>query len=222
MTDTIYELQVGFHNNKLIPYQRIICDTDFTNPYYEINLNGRVGYSKIPPTHWVSEVEVACRHIDLIMEVAKMNYNAGKMIATISSDNTINVGEDIDIWKDIKVWNNGEYPKIQSDKLYYDKHSYHNKYLKSGINKIEMVTDSIYYNGHVLHFIIESSTFQDRYTVNIMGVDRLKRELTNYIHGDYHGYRYFNSFQDVQNWFKESYGVRLIKKGNGLSHSSLS
>lgn len=217
MSDTIFELQVGYHNNKTIPYQRIICDTDFTNPYYEVNNKGEVEYSKVQPKHWIPEVETACKNIDLILEVAKRNHNAGNMIATIR-DNHIITGDDMDIWNDIKVWNNGEYPKKQDIRLGYVKKSYHSPYLKSGINEIKMITDKLYHNGHVLHFIIESSTRQNRYTVNIIGKHRLTRELTNMIHGDYHGYEYFNSFDKVQDYFQEKYNVRLYKKGKTEYH----
>lgn len=217
MSDTIYELQVGYHVDKRVPYQRIICDTDFTNHYYEVNNDRQVEYSKEQPKHWIPEVEEACENIDLILEVAKLNYDADKMVATIR-DNKIVTGEDIDIWNDIKVWNNGEYPKFQDNRLKYVKHSYHNKYLRSGIDEVEMQTGKLYHKGHVLHFTITSSTFQDRYTVILMGTDRLTKELTDNIHGEYHGYRYFESFEDMQSWFDEEYGVRLVKDGKTVYH----
>lgn len=210
----IYELQVGFHSNRTIPYQRIICDKDFKNYYYEVNDNGKVKYSKEQPSHWIPEVEEACQNIDLILKVAEMNFKAGKMIATIRDNNIIT--EDIDIWGDIKVWRNGEYPKNHNPKLEYVKKSIHNKYLKSGINKVSMITDELYYEGDVLHFEIESSTFQFNYTVNIMGYDRLTSELTNNIHGYYHGYAYFKTFEEVQEWFMENYNVKLVKRGETL------
>ena len=213
----VYELQVGYHTNSTIPYQRIICDTDFTNPLYEVNNEGKVEYSKEQPKHWIPEIETVCSNIKLILEVAKLNQKAGKMIATIRN-NQIITGDDINIWEDIKVWNNGTYPKKQDVELFYTKHSYHNKYLKRGINEVKMVTEKLYYEGHILYFIIKSSTFQDRYTVELMGTHRLTRELTDGIHGDYHGYRYFNTFEDVQNWFWSKYKVKLVKDGETEYH----
>ena len=219
MTEII-ELQVGYHANKTIPYQRIICNTDFTNPKFEINNNGEVAYTETCPKHWVPEVEQVCKNIDTILQVAKLNQEANQMIATISSEDftTIHTGNDVDIWKDIKVWNNGTYPTHKKSKLEYIKHSYTNKYLRRGISEIKMVTETIYHNGHELHFQIDSSTWQNRYTVNIMGTHRLTRELTDGIHGDYHGYRYFKSFEEVQNWFNKEYGVTLVKNGDTKYH----
>ena len=224
MTDDIIELQVGYHENKNNPFQRIICDTDFTNPYYECKgENYSIYYSKDQPKHRNESVYKACNNLDVILEVAKMNYENNGIVATIRDDKII-TGDDIDIWKDIKVWINGTYPKKQPTKLKYRKHSYHSRYLKSGINEIKMFTDKIYIDkginrGHVVSFEIKSSTFQSYYHIIYDGYNRKKFEAyPDGFSGRYHGYEYFDTFEEMQDFFKEKFNVTLVKDGDTIYH----
>ena len=218
MTKDILEFTVGFHACETNPFQRMICDTDFTNPYYECKgEDWKIYYSKEQPNHWNEDVYNACKNIDLILEVAKMNFENPNMVATIR-DGEIITGNDMDIWKDIKVWaySNHVYPKKQPVRLPYHKHSYHNRYLRSGINEIKMNTNEIYVpsDGTLRSFEIESSTWQDYYHVCFNVYNRYKFEAYHDgFSGRGHGYAYFDSFEEMQNWFSELYGVRLVKEG---------
>lgn len=222
MTDDIIELTVGYHANNTNPFQRIICDTDFTNPYYECKGDDyNIFYSKVQPFHKISEVYNACQNLDLVMEVAKMNFESDEMIATIRDGEIITGKENMDIWGDIKVWayTNNVYPKMQSNRLPYTKESFHSRYLKSGINEIKMYSDEIYKDGKVYSFTIKSSTFQSRYSLIYDVYNRCKFEA---YHDGYsgrgYGYEYFDTFEEVQEWVMENFDCRLYKKGDTKYH----
>lgn len=218
MTENILEFTVGYHSTNKNPFQRMICDTDFTNPYFECKGDDwKIYYSKSQPKHWNEEVYKACSDIDTVLEVAKLNFESPNMVATIR-DGEIITGGEMDIWNDIKVWaySNDVYPKVQPDRLHYRKHSYHSHYLRSGINEIKMFTDKVYVpsDGTVRSFEIKSSTWQDYYHICYDVYNRCKFEAYHDgFSGRGHGYAYFDTFEEMQEWFMELYGVRLVKEG---------
>lgn len=111
-------------------------------------------------------------------------------------------------------------------KLGYKKHSYKNKYLKSGIAEIEMITGKFIRNdGSEISIQIKTSTFQNYYHISYTGFNADEFEKTDGIHGRFHGYHFrdnydkkFTNFEQVQQFMMETYGFRLVKIGETIKH----
>lgn len=219
----IIELQVGFHENKLRRYQRILTNEYFNDYLFEHQHYNdgayNITYSRKKPEIKDEEVNKVCDNISLILKNARLNYESDETILATIRDNQLIYGDDIDIWKDIKVWINGVYPKYQGNTLFYEKHSYHSHYLRDGVNEEKLITNEFYHEGDVIGFTIETSNISNRYTAIIHGFNRYKFEVySTGFEGRYHGYYYFDSFKEVQQFFKEKYNKKLVQKGETITH----
>ena len=116
--------------------------------------------------------------------------------------------------------------ELQMEKLGYKKHSYKNKYLKSGIAEIKMFSEKfIREDGSEIRLEIKTSTFQNYYNISYIGFNAEEFERTDGIHGRFHGYHFrdnnnerFTSFEQVQRFMMETYGFRLVKIGETVKH----
>lgn len=212
-SNVIYELQIGYHTNKARNYQRAIT-TDFTveNTLFETHEDKKIIYTHIMPQHHNDNVyEVCANHLDVICEVARLN-NETDIFHTIDPVSfEIKQGDDVEIWSDIKVWVR-EPCEIEGETLLYQKETVHAYWYKEGVYEENYYTEKFYdpIDGHILHFEIKSFNTRDHYTVTIMGYDRHEWEVTDGIHGDYHGYYYFDSWEEVEEFFREEYGKTLV------------
>lgn len=217
----IIELQIGFHTTSQMRFQRVITNEYFDEYQFEHHSNDghyTISYSAQKPQIKDNEVSKACDNMDLVLKCAKINFENNDIVATIRNDEIV-FGNEIDIWKDVKVWIKGTYDKYQSQTLFYTKHSYSNKYLKDGFTEDKLLTDSFYFKGDVIRFEIESYNMRNRYTAIIDGYNRYKFEAYNTgFEGRYHGYYYFNSFKEVQEFFKSRYNKILVQKGETKLH----